>query len=63
VIGQLVRHPRTVHVALGGVVKDVQTHGPSKELAHGVILANICFGYRFSILTGEGATMDDPKRD
>jgi hypothetical protein len=52
-----------VHVALGCVVKDVQTHGPSKELAHGVILANICFGYRFSILTGEAATKDDPKRE
>ena len=38
VAGQLLRHPRPVDLAVGGVMEDVQSHGAPEELSHGSTL-------------------------
>ena len=58
VVGQLLRHPRAVYLAPGGMVEDVQPHGPSKEFPHRPTVANIGFRYWRRFLqrgtTGQG---------
>lgn len=46
-IGELGAHPRPVHLALGGVVEDVQLHRPAHELAHAGIISITDIELRF----------------